>query len=271
MRLRAALSLVFFAGFVSHAAGVDIGQVAGHKIELQPKDFEKSLMIDGVAMHTNAIISFDELVQIDGTIVLIGDSSGGGNACDGSPFVVSFPPVGAPRFDGPLDNCIPVRYTVEGNKVTFSTGNIPGRETERWEWTPTAGFTTLPAIPFAPDASAGWGKLRERQMGHPSAAFANGEIATSIRLTLGSKFEGFQELMNGVGGGEFRGDDYVGTSCRPHACSDEAGLLFLSAHDRKVYAAWKPEGEKIAVFPSPVKLWPEKAKAELRKWARQWD
>jgi hypothetical protein len=34
--------------------------------------------------------------------------------------------------------------------------------------------------------------------------------------------------------------------------------------------AWKPDGEKIAVFPAPVTGWPEKARAELKEWAKQW-
>lgn len=36
---------------------------------------------------------------------LIGERSAGGNARDGSPFIVSFPPNAAPRLDGPIDSC----------------------------------------------------------------------------------------------------------------------------------------------------------------------
>jgi len=52
-------------------------------------------------------------------------------------------------------------------------------------------------------------------------------------------------------------------------CREQEALLFLSAKDRRAYAAWKPHQKKIIVHP-PVKQWPEKAKQELRAWAETW-
>lgn len=252
------------------AQAVELEKIAGHTVEIKERDFEKVLSIDGRELHTNQIIFLDDIYAFGGTVVVVGTSSGGGNACDGSPFVVSFPEKGAPRIDGPLDSCAPVSHTVDGTSLLFSTANIPGRDTERWQWTVDRGIAPLDPVAFQPDAASGWSNLRERTFTHPSDAFKNAEIAASFKMVLGSDFTRFQQLMSGVGSGAFKGDDFVGSACRPHACLDEAGLIFLSSSDRRVYAAWKPDGGKIAVFPSPVKDWPEKARAELKEWARQW-
>ncbi len=260
----------FLAGAAPFAGALELEKVAGHTVEIQEKDFEKALIVDGRELHKNQIVFLNDVYAFGDITVLVGTSSGGGNACDGSPFVLSFPRSGAPRIDGPIDNCASVSWQVDGANIVFSTGNIPGRETERWQWTAERGIAPLASVAFQPDAASGWGNLRERTFTHPSDAFANGEIAASFKMVLGSDFQQFQELMTGVGSGQFKGDDFVGTACRPHACLDEAGLIFLSSSDRHVYVAWKPVDGKIAVFPSPVKDWPEKAKVELREWAKQW-
>lgn len=266
-----ALSLIgLLAGAALPAKGVELEKIAGHTVEIREKDFEKVLTVDGRDLHTNQIVFLDDIHAFKDTVVIVGTSSAGGNACDGSPFVLSFPKGGAPRLDGPIESCAPVSWVVEGASLVFSTASIPGRETERWHWTAERGIAPLVSVAFQADGASGWANLRERAFTHPSDAFKNGEIATSFKMVLGSDFEHFRELMTGVGSGSFKGDDFVGSACRPHACLDEAGLIFLSSSDRRAYAAWKPDGGKIAVFPSPVQDWPEKAKAELREWAKQW-
>ncbi len=42
-------------------------------------------------------------------------------------------------------------------------------------------------------------------------------------------------------------------------------MIFLFSCDRRAYAAWKPESKKIVVYQSPLKDWPDKANAELRR------
>lgn len=263
-------TIALLAGMSSFARAVELEKIAGHTVEIQERDFEKALIVDGRELHRNQIVFLDDVYALDDTTVLVGTSSGGGNACDGSPFVLSFPRSGAPRIDGPIDSCTPVSWQVDGASIVFSTRNIPGRDTERWQWTAERGIAPLASVAFKPNEASGWANLRERTFTHPSDAFENAEIAASFKMVLGSDFTPFQELMTGVGSGQFKGDDFVGTACRPHACLDEAGLIFLSSSERRVYVAWKPVDGKIAVFPSPVKDWPEKAKAELREWAKQW-
>lgn len=260
----------WLAGLAVSANAVELEKIAGRTIEIKERDFEKVLTVDGRELHTNAIIFLDDIYAFDGTVVVVGTSSVGGNACEGAPFVLSFPDKGAPRIDGPLDSCTPVSHAVEGSTLLFSTASVPGRDTERWQWSVDRGMTPLAPVAFQPDEARGWSNLRERTFTHPSDAFNNAEIAASFKMVLGSDFTQFQQLMAGVGSGQFKGDDFVGTACRPHACLDEAGLIYLSSSDRRAYAAWKPHGERIAVFPAPVTEWPEKARAELKEWAKQW-
>ncbi len=262
------LVLLISAG---QSSAIEIREIAGHRVQVLEKELQKALVVDDREIHVDQYITFDAAYALSGSLVLIGSSSAGGNACDGSPFVLSFPAGANPRFDGPLESCAIVEHRVEDDRIEFTTRKVPGRDQERWEWTAKDGIQALSAVAFSPDPAAGWESLRERSISHPSEAFANGAIAASLADLLGSDFGNFQGVMAGVGAGEFKGDDYVGTSCRPHMCLDEAGLIFLSGRDRRAYAAWKPEGGKIVVYPSPVKDWPEKAKAELRQWARTWD
>lgn len=254
----------------SSAHAIDVERVAGHQITIAGEYPTKELKVDGKTYHTDAIISFDEIIVVDGTVTLIGSSSAGGNACDSSPFVLSFPSESEPRFDGPLDNCVVVNHEIENGKVVFATGVIPGRDQNTWVWTPSAGFSEVKAVPFRADSRTNWTQLRERKLDHPSDAFVNGEIHQALKNVLGADFGHFQQLMAGVGSGEFKGDDYVGTACRPHDCPAEGGMIFLSPSLKRAFAAWKPEGGKIIVYPSPVKDWPEKARLELKNWARDW-
>ncbi|MBY2913965.1 hypothetical protein HF206_07500 [Rhizobium leguminosarum] len=259
-----------FAGIAWSAVAVDVQKIAGHEITVEGPAFDSELKVDGRSIHKDAIIGFKELAIIDGTPALIGYSANGGNACDSSPFVLSFPPDGEPKMDGPIEACFSVEHQVEGDHILFSTNPGPGHDAERWGWTPKGGIAELAAEPFKADTAAGWSNLRERKLKRPSDAFANAGVVVSIKNLLGPDFAWYQELMNGVAGGEFKGDDYVGTSCRPHMCSDEAGLLFLASRQKAVYAAWRPDGKKIVVRP-PVAQWPEKAKLELRAWAKRWE
>lgn len=256
---------------ISPAIALDLDRIAGHTVELRGKEMDKTLVVDGRVIHSDRIILFDDLYALDGTLALVGESSGGGNACDASPFVLSFPEGGgAPRLDGPLENCMTVTHSFDKGMLLFATPSVPGKDMERWQWMPDKGFQPLSSVAFAPDAGSTWESLRERKMNHPVDAFRNAAVADTLKQLLGPDFAELQNLMTGVGEGHFTGDDFAATACRPHACDEEGAILFLSSSDRKAYVAWKPAGKKIVVYPSPVKTWPEKAKAELRTWAKQW-
>lgn len=251
------------------ASAIDIESLFGHTVRIEGEYPERALKIDDRELHREAILLFDELVIVEGVPALIGSSSNGGNICDGTPFVVSFPPGGKPRFDGPIEACVNIKHEVLEGRIIFSTNNIPGQGREQWSWTPADGLKELGIAAFVPDDKSGWQALRERVFQHPSDALKNAEIAQALKSLLGADFEAFQKIITGTGSGEFKSDDYVGTACTPHMCGEQEAMLFLSAKDRQAYAAWKPYQRKIVVHP-PVKQWPEKAKQELREWAEKW-
>ncbi len=109
----------------SYADAIDIGKIYGHEITLAEQDYEKILKVDGREMHRNAIILFEELTTVSGVPIIIGSSSGGGNACDGSPFVISLPIDGKAKLDGPIDSCATMSHDIEKDKIIFSTPNLP--------------------------------------------------------------------------------------------------------------------------------------------------
>lgn len=251
------------------ASAVDVGQMFGHSIEIVGDYPDRIIRINGREMHKNAILTFDELVLVSGVPALIGNSSNGGNACDGTPFVISFPSGGNPRFDGPIEACAIINYTLRHDGIDFSTKDVPGQGTRRWSWSPSEGLQALEDVAFAPKDTTGWQALRERSLQHPADALNNIAIAADVKALLGADFGTFQEIITGTGSGEFRGADYIGQTCTPHMCREQEALLFLSAEEKQVYAAWKPLDQKIEVRP-PVGQWPEAAKRELRAWAKTW-
>ncbi|MGR6430454.1 hypothetical protein ACU5AY_05990 [Rhizobium sp. PAMB 3174] len=251
------------------ARAAEIDRLFGHQITVEGENPERVLAVDGRRMLTDAIIFLDEVAVVDGVPVLIGSRSAGGNACEGTPFVMSFPKDGAVRLDGPIEECAAIVSNVEFQRILFSTGEVPGRATRQWQWTPKGGLTELAAVEFSPDSTKGWETLRERQIEHPSDVLRYGGIADHMANLLGQDLPAFEAIITGVGGGAFKGDDYVGSACTRHMCGDEEALVFLSAAERQAYIAWKPSGQKILVRP-PVGQWPEKAKVELRNWASKW-
>lgn len=253
----------------SAAHSVEMERFFGHEIRVTGEAPEVSLEIDGRSVLKDAIISISQVAVVAGVPTLIGESSTGGNACDGSPFVISFPADGMPRLDGPIDACASLSVDLKADRLEFYSAPLPGRDGERWAWTPAEGLKTLSAVGFTPDANKGWNSLRERTLQHPGNVFEYGEIGRQIDSLLGADKPIFLGIIVGVGGGEFKGDDYVGTSCTPHMCDSTGAIVYLSTKDRKAYVAWKPDGKKIVVRPE-VKQWPEKPRHELKAWAEKW-
>ncbi|MFS2327594.1 hypothetical protein U2P60_19650 [Brucella sp. H1_1004] len=121
------ITCLILSGVVTDAHAIDIGKISGYEISLTEQDYEKILKVDGREMHRNAIIHFYEVTTVAGVPIIVGSSSAGGNACDGSPFVISFPLNGKPRLDGPIDSCASVSYEIDQGKVVFLSPNIPGK------------------------------------------------------------------------------------------------------------------------------------------------
>src|SRR5262249_13404359 len=135
-------------------------QLFGHTVEIKPvgPDDEEALFIDGKQVLKNQIISLDETGQIGSTPFAIGNSSAGGNACDGSPFVIRFAANEPVRIDGPLDSCWEVRQKIERDRIVFEVPASPTDDGQRWIWTP-AGLGSVEKLKFKV-AAKGWDALR---------------------------------------------------------------------------------------------------------------
>lgn len=247
----------------------DVSRFFGHEIAITGENPERSLEIDGRSVLKDAIISISEVTVIGGVPTLVGERSAGGNACDASPFIISFPQSGQPRIDGPIDSCAYVPREIKRDSILFSTPAVPGSDGERWSWTPADGLKKSTSVAFKADAAKGWATLRERTLEHPADVFSFSEIADQLSSLLGADRSAFEDIITGVGGGEFRGDNYIGIACTRHMCDSTGAIVFLSTADRKVYVAWKPDGEKIVVRP-PVKEWPDEPRQALKTWAAKW-
>jgi hypothetical protein len=220
----------------------------------------------------NTILSLDESTLVANVPVAIGSSGDGGNWCDASPFVLSFPRGQKPRLDGPLHECAPVTRKVEKDHIIFSTAALPGRNGKRWRWTPEKGFELAGVIVHTPDASLGWAKLRERKLSHPSDLFDYREVAAVLdRLLKGDKRR-FLAYVSGPGGVEVRDDMLVGQACLPHACADTGALVVVSLSTKQIFLAWKSENKPVVTRPAMAE-WSQSAVEELKSWteAMAWE
>lgn len=269
--LRNPLALIGILSLTTISLADDFNAILfGHSVEIYGKT-EETMHLDGKSTITDGRLTIDEILMVGGIPTLIGNSFSGGASCEGSPFVVSFPTNSNPRIDGPIEgtDCALVTRKVGDTGITFSIAPSAGRVGKAWVWTPSGGITEGSSIEMQPDMSKGFATLRERTIKHPSELFSYGEVSRAISDLLGTDLKTYRETLDGTGSGKFVGDDYVGTACTPHMCGLQEAMVFVSARERRIYAAWKPDQKKIEVRP-PLHDWPEKARAELAAWAKKW-
>lgn len=139
----------------------------GHQVSISPSGDQFKLEIDEREVLRNYYLDLDEIYVINGTPTVVGTSSGGGNACEGAPFIVSFPRNESPRLDGPLDTCFGVKVEASDIALTLSTAPTPNEPGKRWTWTPSDGIKEAESAAFVADVSKGWPQLRERTASHP--------------------------------------------------------------------------------------------------------
>ncbi|MGV8937791.1 MAG: hypothetical protein ACOH2J_11760 [Allorhizobium sp.] len=241
----------------------------GREIVVADGEDGQVLTIDGEQVLTNVYISVDEGIVIDGVPVLVGTSSPGGNACEGSPFVITLKKGEAPVLSGPIESCAGMEMTEEADQLAFASQAYPGRDSERWTWSPSSGFEEQQSVAFEPDGEKGWAEFGSDRLSHPAELMNYAEIAIQIDQMLGDDKDLLETLLTGPGSGAYKGSLYVGNACMAHNCDQAQALILADAQQREVYLAWKPEGEKIVVRP-PVSDWPARAKVELRAWAVKW-
>ncbi|WP_165447969.1 hypothetical protein [Rhizobium leguminosarum] len=139
----------------NHAAAgsLDMQLFDHHVVITKGSDSQDSLRIDDREVLKDYYVDFDEMHVVDGIGVAVGTASAGGNACEGSPFVVSFPKGKNPRIDGPLDSCFPVTVKPSDGKLILSTPATPNAPGQKWEWTASAGFKEVQGEAFVADTS----------------------------------------------------------------------------------------------------------------------
>jgi hypothetical protein len=267
------LPLFFIATLVapSIATGspTDPDTYFGHEIRFSGTFGEERVLVDGKEMVRNGSVGISEVAVVKGVGVAIGFSGSGGNVCDASPFVISFPEGKAPRFDGPLDTCDEVKHVTTNDEIKFEIAAIPGRDGQRWSWTPQSGFQSLGSIKHVESPEKTWSDLRSRNIQHPSELFDYADIASQMHALLGTDEKPFLSIITGVGSVDFQGDLFVGQSCARHMCGDEEALIVADLEKQTVFLAWKTENAPIIVRP-PVKDWSAAARAALRDWAKAW-
>lgn len=104
----------------------------GKDVSISAVDDMKKLVVDGVELVRDRYVDIEEIGIVEGMPVLVDSSSNTGNACSGPPFVVSFPPGGKPRMDGPLGTCSGLAHEMSSSGPTFFSAAMAGSDGERW-------------------------------------------------------------------------------------------------------------------------------------------
>lgn len=268
--LASALALMGLTALPSVAA-MDSIVVHGRALSVEKHDEGERLLIDGKEVLRDYYLSVDRIATVGGATVVTGTASAGGNACEGAPFALLLGPGKEDaRLDGPLETCSPMQPVEEAERLVFEELAVPGRASQRWTWTPKDGFAEIEAAAFKPDAAKGWAQLASDKIGHPADVLYYGPVAADADALLGADKAVFEKFVVGIGSAEREGDLISGSACLKFDCPDSAALVVADTKARKLYLAWKPAGEKIAVRPV-VGEWPEGPRKALREWAADWN
>lgn len=269
MNYKLACSLAFLFAMLAPSAQADYAMtVFGHPVEIVGRLNDQRLTVDGRVLVKDVIVTIDQINVVAGTGVLIGGSSGGGNACDVAPFVVSFPPGGQPKVDGPIDECGMGTITFHPQSIEFVYSALPDLPGHRWIWTAAAGFKDAGEIAFGANRKLGWDALRHHDLSFPIDLYENGEVGAAIKALTGTDDPAFTAGLRGPSDGEFVGDLYVGSGCVAHDCPSAGSFIIADIANRKVYLAWKEDDRPFAVRPA-VREWPGPFRLRLKEWTEK--
>ena len=242
-------------------------KVFGHSVEVVGPFNDQQLVVDGKVLVKDASVSIDRIEVVGGTGVLIGGSFGGGNVCDASPFVVSFPSGEPPKVDGPIDECGMGNVTVHSQDIEIVNSALPSAPGHRWIWTLAGGFKDAGPIAFLADSRLGWDALRHQDLAFPIDLYNNSQVGAAIKALAGPDDRTFTTGLSGPSKGEFVGDAYFGTGCAPHNCPFAGSFVIVDVASRKVFVAWKDNDSPFVVRP-PVKDWPGSFRFRLKEWTQ---
>ena len=245
-------------------------KVFGHDLEISSKvkgDGEV-LTIDKKQLLKDQYIAIREIGSFGSTGFVIGDTGPGGNACNGSLFVLSFTANEPTRIDGPLATCGPVQYKIEKERIIVETHATPNLDGARWTWTAN-GFGPPEILKFVPVGGTGWNELRSRSIQHPSELLQHAEFSEKITKLLGLQYPTFTRVVDGPGSVRYESNVMIGTACQSHSCDDTSLLIAVDIASQKVAIALK-DGNKLPIVLPRDANWPDAAKADLRRWRTRW-
>jgi hypothetical protein len=242
----------------------------GHAVEIRKStDGQEQLLVDKKILLKDQYISLDEIATVDGTPSVIGQRSAGGNACNGSAFILSFPTNAAVKIDGPLDSCNPNETTVEEKQITVRVAPTPQTPGSQWIWSPSSGFSAEKSIAFAAKQDDGWTALRSRSIDHPSGLLDYADLTRLIDARIGKAKASFISVSSGPGSAQYRNNLLIATSCRAHSCDDTSLLVVVDIAARQVFVALKDGAASLIIAPQSAG-WPSGARFELVAFQQKW-
>ncbi|MGY3453145.1 hypothetical protein [Bradyrhizobium sp. USDA 4353] len=243
-------------------------ELFGHTIEIKvvEPDDDEVLLVDGKQLLTKRIINLDKNGRIGATDFVIGSVSDGGNACDGSPFVLRFTANQPVRLDGPLNNCAMVKQTIEPDRIVFETAPTPTIRGERWMWTAN-GFGPVEVLKFK-TAAKGWDALSRGAVYHPGDLLGYAELAKALRATVSNaRYTDLKWTLGGLGTVRYDGSIFIGQGCQAHSCSTTSALVVMDAATKRVAVAMRYNDKPLLIVPADAH-WPREAQKDLDKWRR---
>ncbi|WP_074119449.1 hypothetical protein [Bradyrhizobium sp. AS23.2] len=244
--------------------------VFGNKLEIyKNKEGDELLTVDGKKLVTEHYVNIAEIGTIGAAGFAIGTTSPGGNACEGSLFILSFVEKEPVRIDGPLDTCGPVTYKTEKQRIVVETPAMPGANGARWTWT-VNGFGPAEALKFAASTGNGWNMLRSRSIDHPVDLLRHTEFTAQLRKLLGpAAYATLPRLLSGPGSVKYNGNVVMADACQAHSCDDTSVLIVIDIGSQKLMVALKDTDRPPIVAPW-VAGWPAATVADLGSWRRRW-
>ena len=240
--------------------------VFGHDVSLTEIQGDRRLKVDDIVLKDDRI-SLKSILTVANTPILIG-FSGGGAACNDSPFIVTLRKDGLATLDGPIATCRTTEMEVLETGLIFTTTPLPGALGEVWSWTPKDGLKKRDDIAYVPE-DKGWKDLREGSINHPTDIFRYREIAEQAEELLGNEREVFLELLSGPGSGHFTNGHYLGKACMAHNCTRAGAMIYLDPDIKRVFLAWKPDGRATEIVPEFI-FWPSAVQSVFEEWETKW-
>ena len=235
----------------------------GHVVEIgKSTDGQEQLSVDKKVLLKDQYISLEEVATVDGTPSVIGQRSAGGNACNGSAFILSFPARSAVKIDGPLDACNPNETKIEEKQIVVDVAPTAQTPESQWTWSPSSGFSVEKSIAFATKRDDGWAALRSRSINHPSAMLDYADLSQLIELRVGKAKASFISVSSGPGSAQYWNNLLIASSCKAHSCND-TGLLVVADIPRKQVLVALKDGASAPLIAPKEEEWPSGARAEL--------